>query len=500
MAAQRTRLHGSGNRQSVVLVAAACIAMLWGACSAALAAPPLAERFPRRVLQPGEHYTVYQLDFREDMVGAAMPFYVHRVIEAAKAAKADAIVMDLNTNGGSLAVLFEIRDEIIRLPMPLYAYVNSKAWSAGSLLAVLADRIVMAPQSSIGAAQVITSTGEEIGPVVEQKINSALKGSIRAAAKDKGHPVPICEAFIDRQIRVDGLNRRGEVLTLDQEQATTSTLYTDPSTSKTIVLAPLAVFVASDMDDLLKRDGLWPAQVVKYQMSWSEQLAKWVLVIRPLLLLIGLGALFLELKAPGIGVPAAVGILALALFFWGSYLADLAGFLEVVMFVVGMALVALEIFVLPGFGLPGVAGVALVLVSLVLSMLKLPPPDVPDLTINYQMLSRALWTVIFVFAGFAVVAWTISVYLPSIPLLGRLVLDPGKGGPGAAAAAAAEESLMGRTGEAITDLRPAGTALIGGRRVDVVTEGEYIERNAAVRVIALHGNVHTVTRAEKSEE
>jgi membrane-bound serine protease (ClpP class) len=497
MAARRIRLDRSGKRQSAVLFAAACIAVLWGACSAALTAPAesLSERFPRRVLQPGEHYTVYQLDVREDMIGEAMPFFIHRVIEAAKAAKADAIVMDLNTNGGSLEVEFEIRDEIIRLPMPLYAYVNSKAWSAGSLLAVLADRIVMAPQSSIGAAQIITGDGGAIPPVVEQKYNSALKGSIRAAAKDKGHPVPICEAFIDREIRVDGLNRRGEVLTLDQEQATTSTLYVDPNTSKTVVLAPLAAFVAKDMDDLLKHDGLWPAEVVKYRMSWSEQLAKWVLLFRPLLLLIGLGALFLELKAPGIGVPAAVGILALALFFWGSYLADLAGFLEVVLFVAGMALVALEIFVLPGTVLPGAAGVALVLISLVLSMLKLPPPDVPGLAINYGMLSHSLWTVVLVFAGLAVFVGVVAYFFPSIPLLGRLVLDPGKGG--GSRAAAAEESLMGRVGEAITDLRPAGTALIGGRRVDVVTEGEYIERSATVRVIAIHGNVHTVARAAK---
>src|ERR1035437_8844438 len=146
MAARRIRLDRSGNRQLVVLFAAACIAVLWGACSAALAAPAesLSERFPRRVLQPDEHYTVYQLDVREDMIGEAMPFFIHRVIEAAKAAKADAIVMDLNTNGGSLEVEFEIRDELIRLPMPLYAYVNTQAWSAGSLLAVLADRIVFA--------------------------------------------------------------------------------------------------------------------------------------------------------------------------------------------------------------------------------------------------------------------------------------------------------------------------------------------------------------------
>jgi len=479
--------------------------------SGALSGAPKPKRIPPRELGPNEQYVAYRIELREDIMSSDVPFFIHRAVVAAEAAKADAVVLDLDTPGGRLDLMMEIRDELIALDMATYAFVNTRAISAGSLIAVAMDKIVMSPFSSIGGAQVITGMGEEIPEKVEKKVSSILKSEVRSTAKYKGHPVRICEAFIDASIEIPGLTPDDEVLTMDQEQAVTTTTYTDPRTSETVVIPPLAAFIAEDVEDLLAKEKIWPARILTYEMTWSEILAKRLMTIRALLLVIGLGALFLEAKTPGVGVPGAVGVIALALFFWGSYLADLSSFLEVVLFILGFFLLLLEIFVIPGFGLAGATGIVLIIASLIMAMIKLPPPDIPDIGFNTEMLKRALATLIAVFAGLVFLIWALSKTLPSTPLFRRFVLNPDALAEADRATqvslgvtlkehAIDHSGLVGKTGEALTDLRPAGMALVDGRRIDVVTQGDYIEQGAPIKVVDIHGNVHTVVEDREREE
>ncbi|MBN1866731.1 ATP-dependent Clp protease proteolytic subunit [Candidatus Sumerlaeota bacterium] len=458
--------------------------------------------FTTRTLESGETYKVYRIDLREEIMSEDVPFFIHRALVAAKAANADVIVIDMNTPGGRGDLMVEIRDDLIQMKIPVYTYVNDWAVSAGSLVAISTDRIVMSPHSIIGGAQVISGGGQALNEAVDQKMTSILQAEARSTAIYKRHPVRICEAFFDRNISIDGLTTAGMVLTMDQRQATQFAGALDPSDPKSATTT-LASFIAEDMDDLLKHDGIWPVQVVSYELTWSEVLAKWLLKFRGVLLLIGLGALFIELKTPGIGVPGAIGVVALALFFWGNYVADLSGIIEIVMMVLGLFLLALEIFIIPGFGVAGVTGIFLILSSLIMAMVKLPPPDLPDVGFNMAMLGGALWTIIWVFAAFFPLAWVLSKILPHTGVYRTLVLNPERAAragqsaaervrAGTAEMSAKTEDLLGKTGEAMTDLRPAGTAVVAGRRLDVVTEGEYIARGAKIRIVRVLGNVYTV--------
>lgn len=457
----------------------------------------------------GERALVYKVDLKEGITSTDVPFFIHRALVAAKANRADAIVLDVDTPGGRLDLMMQIRDEIIEVEVPTYAYINKRAISAGSLIAIACDKIVMAPFSSIGGAQVITGTGQALPETVEQKMNSILKSEVRATAKYKNHPVRVCEAFVDRNVEIPGLTPEGEVLTMDQEEATGFEVLADPSDPMSTTT--LAAFIAKDVEDLLAKEGYGRANIMHYEMSWSEKLAKFLMSIKGVILLIGLGALFMEAKTPGLGVPGAIGVIALSLFFWSSYLADMAEFFEVILFVLGFGLLMLEIFVIPGFGVAGVAGVVCVIASLVLAMMQLPPADVPGLQLNTGLMNRAIWTVVFVFVGMVPVIWLTAKLLPSTPLFRYLVLDPKVVPPEDAKIREArqpagtrfqepleEKELVGQVGVALTDLRPAGKVKVQGRKIDVVTEGEYVEQGRQVRIIDVHGNISTVESVDEN--
>jgi membrane-bound serine protease (ClpP class) len=474
-------------------------------CGLAFAAKPAEKQIPPRELEgPADEYVIYRIELRDEIMSEDVPFFLTRSIQAAKAANADAVILDMHTPGGRVDYMMQMRDDLIDLKMPTYTYVNKEAISAGSLLAVTMDKIVMAPVSSIGGAQVI-SGAQELPEKTERKMTSILKSNVRSTAKYKGHPVRICEAFVDSEIEIPGLTPKGEVLTLDQDEAVSVmglTDLADPTSSRT-----LAAFIAEDVEDLLKQEGLWPAKILNYELTWSEKLARFLMKIKILLLLIGLGALFVEVKTPGVGVPGAIGVTALALFFWGNYVADMAGYVEVVLFALGMALLLIEIFIIPGFGLAGVSGIALIIASLILAMVKLPPPDIPGMEFNYGLLSRAIWTVIIAFGGMIPLLIILYYLLPKTPGFRGLILDPAQVAAEVAKAKPVhtglslldkEEStvLLGMEGIALTDLRPAGTARFGKRRLDVITEGDYIDAGERVKIASISGNVHVVVKAD----
>ncbi|HPS02262.1 MAG TPA: NfeD family protein [Candidatus Sumerlaeota bacterium] len=465
------------------------------------------QKRPLRTLTQGDRYRVYRIEMRDD-IDNSLAFSLHRAVVAARKAKADVVVLDIHTNGGSLNATEQIRDDLLGIEVPVYSFINTKAWSAGALLAVTGDKIVMAPLASIGASQVIMGTGTTVPEVMEQKINSALKGQIRAVAKHKGHPVRTCEAFIDRNIDMPGVKPKGEVLTLDSDQATTGTRYVDPDTHQPVRLAPLAAFQAESLEALLQHEKIGPVDILNYEMTWSEHLARWLLLIRPLLLLLGLGALYVELKTPGLGVAGFVGVFFLALFFWGSYVADLATYIEILLFLLGIIFIILEIFVLPGFGLAGILGIVLVTFSLILAMVRLMPnPNIPELGYNYGMLREALKNFLLVFAGAIPLVWVLSRILPGFPIFRRIVLEPFN--PSKAAPAPTPglvlgkrpepEDMIGKIGVAQTDLHPAGFALVEGRRLDVVTQGNYIAQGQQIRIVEIHKNVYMVEMVQQPD-
>jgi membrane-bound serine protease (ClpP class) len=247
------------------------------------------------------------------------------------------------------------------------------------------------------------------------------------------------------------------------------------------------------LDALVKSLSDGTTAVVMLDWTWTERASRLLLGYRWLLFLLGLGALYFALKMPGTGVPEAVAILAFGLFFGASAIAGFAGPIEMILFLGGIALLVVEIFVLPGFGVAGFAGLACVFVAIGLAAIPEGKGELPAAPTHFLLpmavnfLAGALGAIAAVFLA--------ARYLPNVPYFNRLALAPAAPQTGSAAPGP-PPSLVGATGVAETQLRPAGRARIGGVSLDVVAEGAFVPPGAAVRVVAVRGNVVTV-RPEK---
>jgi membrane-bound serine protease (ClpP class) len=255
----------------------------------------------------------------------------------------------------------------------------------------------------------------------------------------------------------------------------------------------------ASLDDLLAQMDLSGQTIKRIQRNWSEDLVSLIGMISPILLLIGLGSLFTEIKAPGFGVPGIVGVLCLSLVFFNQYLVGLANHTELFVLVAGALLLAFEWFVFPGFGIAGIAGILCIATGLLLSMQDFVIPD-PNLPWERELLIGNLLRVLGAALGaFLFAVFTLRYILPRLskkipgPYLEATLAD-------ARIDRSVETAIsVGRTGTAITLLRPSGKAMIDNRRHDVVTRGEFLEKGTPIRVVSVKGARIVVARTSKEE-
>lgn len=278
--------------------------------------------------------------------------FLHRAISEAEESGAVTIILDINTPGGRLDTVLEMRDRILDSDVPIVAYVNREAFSAGALITIASDQIWMAPAAVFGAA---TPVDGATGATASEKTISAVRSVFRATAEEQGRDPQIAEAMVDPTVVIDGLDSRTSLLTLSVEQAREHG-YLDG--------------VAPTRDALLESLGLADAPLVEAEMTFWERAVSWITepVVGSLLVLIGIGLIVADGFIAGFGAAAVVGAAALGLFFWGYLLTGLAGWEDLVLIVIGLALIGLEVFVIPGFGLAGVGGVISLVAGLVLTM------------------------------------------------------------------------------------------------------------------------------------
>jgi membrane-bound serine protease (ClpP class) len=311
--------------------------------------------------------------------------FLRRALDEAEEGGAPAVVLDLNTPGGRLDAVLEMRDAILDAGVPTVAYVNREAFSAGALITIAAERIYMAPGAVYGAATPVTGSGE----TASEKTISAVRSTFRATAEERGRDPVIAEAMVDPAVVVPGLDDASTLLTLTTEQALAN---------------DYAEGTAADLTALLSTLGLSGAEVVEVEPSFLETVVRWVTepVVASLLIMLGLFLIVGDALFEGFGIAAVVGLACLALFFGGHLLAGLAGWEDFVLIGVGLLLIGLEIFVIPGFGVAGVLGLVALGGGLFLAMLG------RDVRTPEQMI-RAGWVV----AGalFAVVAAVVVVAL-----------------------------------------------------------------------------------------
>lgn len=413
--------------------------------------------------------------------------YWRKVLRRAQDEKARAVVFDIDTPGG---YAMETADLITRvmpdLTIPSIAFVNPEATSAGSMIAFGCDKIYMHPRGTIGSTGIVAGGGQEIGPVMRSKIESLFSSYVKIVAKEKGRNPDVMKAmmfrdqeyeFADGKVKV----AKGELLNLIADEAV---LVVD---GKPL----LADGISKDLKGVLAAEGMENAQVVLAEPKGLEAFARWVGLISPVLIGIGLIGLFMEVKTPGLGMFGFISLLAFALFFVGNNLdGNIAGGWLFVLFLAGLVLLVLEFWVIPGTFVAGTVGVVMMLAALVMAMVDVDMLDSFKDSKGGLISFAALlgWPIVYLTVGLAMAAvasMLLMQFMPSLPMYDALEveteLDRGTGQD------EHNNELVGSTGVTINELRPAGRANIGGEVYEVVSQHGFIGAGAEVRVVSADG-------------
>ncbi len=407
--------------------------------------------------------TVY-LGFIEGDIDLGLAPYVARIVNEAEQNNADAIVFKINTFGGRVDAATQIKDAILSSKIKTVAFVNNRAISAGALIALSCNVIIMAPGSNMGAATVVDQTGQKVG----EKYQSYMRSEMRSTAEKNGRPTDIAQAMVDERIVIPGLCDSTQLVTLTSEEA---------------VKYKMADTILTKLEDVLYYLGLKDAKVVDVKSNWAEDVVRFLNnpIIASILIMIGFFGLLAEIKTPGWGLPGTAGLIALALFFGSSYILQLASVVEILMFIAGVVLLLIEIFVIPGFGLAGISGIILIFASIFLSLIGSEP------FITFESVSVAIIQLTLALIVAIILVFILAKFLPKTTAFSKLVLSEAEKTDAGFVSYPTDTSLIGKTGKSLTVLRPAGIAEIDGKKYDVIADNEYIEPGKPVKIIRVEG-------------
>jgi membrane-bound serine protease (ClpP class) len=414
----------------------------------------------------------------------ALLYIIRRGAQEAEDGGARAVVFVIDTPGGRLDAADAIMRTILGMKVPRYAFVEKNAFSAGALIALATQKIYMSPGSVIGDAMPIMAIpmagAQEMPADLKEKTVSATAALARAAAEQSGHNPEVAEAMIRAEMELkigdEVLKPVGRLLTLTNEEA----LRPVGPDRKPL----LSAGTVASLEELLKAEGILDPQIEELKVTGAERVARWIQMLSWLFLIAGAAGVYIEVKTPGFGLPGILGLSALAIFFWGHHVAGLAGYEDLTLIVLGLVLLAVEIFI-PGFGIPGLVGTVLLAAGILLAMAERPPgggwiPTAAALRTPFANLGLAA-------AGTVLLGVVLSRWLPKTGLYRELVLGTATSRDEGYLAADSNTDLVGASGRTATDLRPAGTAILAGRRVDVVSSGGFVARDTAVRVVRTEG-------------
>ncbi|HEU4644917.1 MAG TPA: NfeD family protein [Burkholderiales bacterium] len=449
----------------VLCLARGCRVFLLALALAPISGSPLAQPDPR----------VVYLAPIEGIIDLGLAPFVRRAIDEATNAGAAALVLEVNTFGGRVDAAVQIRDALLDSKVKTIAFVNKRAISAGALISLAAEHIVMAGGSTLGAATPVQAgqPGAAAQPVQEKTV-SYVRKEFRATAEARKRPPLIAEAMVDADVAIRGVIAKGKLLTLTTDEA---------------LKHKVVDFRADTLAAALERLGLGGAELRRIAPNWAENVVRWLThpVVSSLLVSIAMIGILIELRTPGVGLPGAAGVASLGLFLWGHWLVQLAGWEELLLALGGIVLLALELFVIPGFGVAGVLGILALAAALVLSMLG--TGDTPQ----FIMLTAA--RIVFALLFALVASLLLLRYLPRLPFGRQFILHTGlEAAQGYASAPEGDRRWLGKRGRASSPLHPAGIVEIEGERVDVVSDGELIDAGELIEVIRVDGNRIVVRR------
>lgn len=419
-------------------------------------------------------------------------------------------IIEMDTFGGRVDSALQIVDTLLNIPKgKTIAFVENKAISAGALIALACNELVMKHNTTIGDCAPITYSKE--GPVLMgEKFQSPLRAKFRALAKRNNYPEALTEAMVTAEMTVYRLEINGKILYMDSvEFDDLNQAEKDKVLSKKTIVAKgelltmdateanklgFSKMSVSNIDEMLNKMDIIQYEKTRLEESWSESLVRFITVITPVLMMIGLAALYTELKAPGFGIPGIIGIVFLGLVFFNQYIVGLANYTELLIIILGILFLGFEVFVIPGFGIAGITGFFCIAVGMILALQDFVIPD-PSFPWQGELLINNILqvTVALLFAFIAGLAFLRYIF----PRLSSVLKGPYLDVTLASSHADSIEAMgvkVGDTGIVMTFLRPSGKVKINDEIFDVITEGEFIEKDTPVTIMDIKGNRVIVSR------
>lgn len=428
----------------------------------------------------GKTVLVYVIPI-EGQISNAQLYILRRGLKEAVANNIDAVVLRINTPGGDVETTLKMMEILKNFGGETLAFVDKEAISAGAYIAAATDEIYFHPDGLLGAAAVIQSTGEEVPETLKQKIGSYLRARIRSYSGDYRYRSEVIHAMMDMdfvfKIGDKVIKDKGELLTLTAKEAVAK--YGDPPQPL------LAVGIVEDVDALLEEQYKGrPYEVKNFELTWSEYLARSLNTITPILLGLGLLCLFIEFKTPGFGFFGVSGIVLLGVVFASSHVAGLAGHEGIAVFLLGLFLILLELFVIPGFFVAGVLGMFLVFGAIVWGLADIWPGEQFHITFSLfvgPLMDLAMGLLIaiggiFIVGRFLLKPWVWDVLVLKSSVGGGVTKTPVE---------ETEDSVrVGDRGIAVTDMHPWGEVEVGGKRYSARVGVGVVEVNREVEVVS----------------
>jgi membrane-bound serine protease (ClpP class) len=422
------------------------------------------------------HTTVYKFELHGE-IDPTLSYLTEQAIEAAELKKVNFILIDIDTYGGAVADADKIRTSILRTKIPTLAFIKNNAASAGALISIACDSIYMHSGATIGAAVVVNGQGEPM----PEKYQSYMRKKMRATAEETGRNPLIAEGMTDADIVIDSIKEKGKIITLSTEEA---------------IKVGYCNARINDEKDILKLLSPESAELITNKVTIAQKLMMIFLspFVSGILLLVIFAGIYFEFKAPGTLFPIAVSMVAAIFYFAPLYIEGLAQNWEVLLFIIGLILLGLEVFVIPGFGITGISGIIFIVSGLTLALIR-------NIDFDFTLVPEDELGTSFLIVTVAMIAPLIFLFLFGNRILKTTFwtrLSAGEklsSGKGYSIAGNNSPELIGQILPAVTDLRPAGKIELEGVRYDAISEGDFIKKDAQVKVIRRQGNYWIVTTA-----
>ncbi len=411
-----------------------------------------------------------------DEIAAPTWRITQKALKEAREMDADIVILHLNTYGGAVDAADSIRTAILNFPKPVWVFVDNNAASAGALISIACDSIYMRKGANIGAATVVNQNAE----AMPDKYQSYMRSMMRSTAEAQGRDPMIAQCMVDPDMYVEGVSDSGKVLTFTTSEA---------------IENGFCEGQAESIEEVIALNGITDFEIIKLELSTLDRIINFLInpFVSGLLVMLIIGGIYFELQTPGIGFPLAAAVVAALLFFAPHYLEGLTEHWEILVFLAGIVLLVLEIFVIPGFGVAGISGIILIITGLTLAVVANSGLSMPDS--DYGPLAKSFAFVSFSMLLALVLSFYISSKLSRVSIFGQSMAlqDEFNSSDGYIASEQTYHELIGKTGIAYTVLRPAGKIVVDDEQYDATAQMGFIDKNEQVKVVG-YENMQLIVR------